>query len=532
MKQVVADSTYRWWALGLIMLGTFMAVLDSSIVNVALPDIMSGFGVNRDQVQWVTTAFMLATAVAMPLVGWTAGKVGYKTLFTASLFLFTLGSAACALAWSFHVLVIARVLQAIGGGAVQPVGLALIAELFEPHERGKAFGIWGTGIVIGPTIGPTLGGYLTDWFSWRAIFSVNLPIGLIGVIATLVIMRQSGKRKDSRSLDIWGFCFLSLALVTGLLALSNGQQEGWTSTYVLSNTGLAIIGLVMFIAVESAVEHPLLDLGLFKVRSYSLVMVLAVFRSVGLFGGVFLLPLFLERLAGYTTIDTGLWMIPGALTLALAMPIAGRMADKYHPGRLATVGTALTAASLMMYGWLDPHSSAWVIIGPQIVRGVGLSLMFAPLQTAAINAVPRAEVATASSFLAVSQRVGGAFGIAVINTFVTDAVHRHAVTLGADVPVQSLQFAHATAGAGGINIHHALGQTLPAAAKPMFLAVETFLQRATVLSYQDGFVFAGLVTAVGIPLCLFVNKFHADTVKPKAEKPQPAAEEDAAAEGH
>lgn len=500
------DSTYRWWALGLVMLGVFMAVLDSSIVNVALPHIMSAFGVNRDQVEWVSTAFMLASAVAMPLVGWIAGKVGYRTLYVSSLLLFTLGSAACASAWSFESLVVARVLQALGGGAVQPVGLALVAELFEPHERGKALGIWGTGIVIGPTIGPTLGGYLTDWFSWRSIFTVNLPVGVIAVIATLVIMRETGKPKRSHGLDIWGFSFLSLMLVTGLLALSNGQQKGWSSDYVIINASLAVIGLVMFLAVESAVEHPLLDLRLFKIRNYSLVMVLNVIRATGLFGGVFLLPLFLERLAGYTTIDTGLWMLPGALTLAFTMPIAGRMADRYPPAVLATVGTVITGGSLICYGWLDPASSAFVIIVPQIVRGIGLSLMMAPLQTVALNSVPRPVVATASSFLAVAQRVGGAFGIAVLNTYVTDSAQRHAVRLGSLLPHESLRFAHATAGAGHLTVHHALGASLPPGAGGAFLAAQTMGHRATVLAFQNGFIFAGLITIAGVALCLYVRR--------------------------
>ena len=490
------------------MVGAFMAVLDSSIVNVALPHIMSAFGVSRDRVEWVSTAFMLASAVAMPLVGWVAGKTGYKTLYVSSLFLFTVGSAACAAAWSFNSLVVARVLQALGGGAIQPVGLALVAELFEPHERGRALGIWATGIVIGPTIGPTLGGYLTDWFSWRSIFTVNLPIGAIGVIATLIVMRETGKPKRSQQLDLWGFGFLSLALITALLALSEGQQKGWSSEYVLVNVGLALVGIVMFIAVESAVEHPLLDLQLFRIRNYSLVMALNMIRAVGLFGGVFLLPLFLERLAGYTTIDTGLWMLPGALTLTVTMPIAGRMADRYAPSVLATLGTVITASSLVCYGWLDPASSAFVIIAPQIVRSIGLSLMMAPLQTAAINSVPRPVVATASSFLAVAQRVGGAFGIAVLNTFVTDAAHRHAVDLGARLPAQSLRFVHATAGAAHLVIRHVLGVSLPDAGRPAFVATQSIMSRSTVLSYQDGFIFAGLITAIGVPLCLYVRRTH------------------------
>jgi EmrB/QacA subfamily drug resistance transporter len=155
-----SDSNYRWVVLGIVMMGTFMAILDSSIINVALPHMMSAFGVSRDQIEWVATAFMLATAVAMPLVGWLVGRLGHKTLYLASLFLFTVGSAACAMAWSYETMIVARVVQAIGGGAIQPVGMAIVADVFEPRERGKALGIWGTGIMVGPALGPTLGGYL------------------------------------------------------------------------------------------------------------------------------------------------------------------------------------------------------------------------------------------------------------------------------------------------------------------------------------------------------------------------------------
>ena len=198
-------------------------------------------------------------------------------------------------------------------------------------------------------------------------------------------------------------------------------------------------------------------------------------------------------------------MVPGALTLAVAMPIAGRMADRYHPAVLASLGTVITATSLMYYGQLDPASGAFVIIAPQIVRAVGLSLMMAPLQTAALNAVPRADVATASSFLAVSQRVGGAFGIAILNTYVTNAAHRHAVTLGAALAPESLRFAHGTDGALHMTVYHAVGVSLSTASESVVLAAQTVMHRSTVLAYQDGFVFAGLLTAVGIPLCLLVE---------------------------
>lgn len=503
------SSNYRWFVLIIIMLGTFMAILDSSIVNVALPHMMSAFGVNRNQIEWVATGFMLATAVAMPLVGWFVSRVGHKTLYVAALAMFTLGSAACALSWSYNSLIVARIVQAVGGGAIQPVGMAIIADLFEPRERGRALGLWGTGIMIGPALGPTLGGYLTEWFSWRTIFSVNLPIGVITLLLAVTVMQSESKAsRQKRPFDWWGFIFLSAALIGGLLALSKGQDKGWDSGLIRTYMIVSFIGTVMFISIEKSVNHPLLDLGLFKHRNYTLSMVLALFRSVGLFGGVFLLPIFLENVVGYTTIQTGLWMMPGAIAVGLMMPLAGRLSDKYNPGWLVAVGALLTTVSLFLYGHLEPRSSAMMIIGPQLIRGIGLALMMAPLMTTAINAVPQDKIATASSFLNVAQRVGGSFGIAILNTFVTDSIFRHSVRMGASLAPESTRFQHftdhtiSTLAAQG---HQPLSSL--AALGPM-LASQMISLKATVLGFENGFVIGGFIVLAGVPLALLLRKDH------------------------
>ena len=492
--------------LGVVMMGTFMAILDSSIVNVALPHMMSAFGVSRDDIEWVSTAFMLATAVAMPLVGWFTGKLGYKTLYLASLVLFTLGSLTCAMAWSYDALVTARVVQAIGGGAIQPVGMAIVADLFAPEERGRALGIWGTGVMIGPALGPTLGGYLTDWFNWRVIFSVNVPFAVVTLLVGLAVM-PGRQRRRSRPVpfDLWGFVFLSLALVAGLLALSNGQQKGWTSSYIVTCAALTVAGTVMFVAVEATVAYPLLPLSLFRHPNFSLSMILAVFRAVGLFGGVFLLPIFLESIVGYSTIQTGLWMMPGAAAVGLSMPIVGRLSDRFPARWLVAIGTVITAASLVLYGRLDPRSSAVFIIAPQLVRGVGLALLMAPLLTAAINAVPRDQVATASSFLNVAQRVGGSFGIALLNTFVTNSIVERRVRLGDLAGPRTAEFARLAARAAATTFRQAHGVVLDAASKGALAGGRLIQERATVLGFQGAFVVAGLILLSGLPLALMLR---------------------------
>ena len=496
----------RWLVLSIIMVGTFMSILDTSIVNVALPHMMSELEVNRNQIEWVATGFMLATAVAMPLVGWLVGRMGHKRLYLGSLSLFTIGSALCALAWSYDSLILARVIQAAGGGAMQPVGMAMVAELFAPEERGKALGVWGTGIMIGPSIGPTLGGYLTDVFNWRSIFSVNLPFGIIAFMMGLVIMENDRKRlKNEVPFDKWGFIFLAMALISGLLALSKGQEKGWSSTYIITCFSLATIGLTMFLAIERVIEHPLLDLKLFRYRNFSLSMSLAIFRAVGLFGGVFLLPIFLETLVGYTTIQTGLLLMPGAVTIGIMMPIAGRMADRFNPRWLVFTGTVLTGFSLILYGHLEPISSKAMIIGPQLIRELGLAFMMSPLMTAAINAVPQAQVATASSFLNVSQRVGGSFGIAILNTFVTDQIRFHSVRLGEMVGNSTESLRQWIDQAGRISMLGNHGYFITKQFKGLAMAIKEIYFRSRVLAFENGFVLAGCILLLSLPLCVFLQ---------------------------
>jgi len=518
---------YRWFVLGIVMVGTLSVMLNSSIVNVALPHMMSAFSVNRNQIEWVSTGFMLAGAVAMPAVGWGVGRLGHKNLYLGALALFTFGSVACAFAWSYNALIVARVITAVGAGALQPVSMAMVADLFEPHERGKALGIWGPGVMIGPAFGPTLGGYLTEWFGWRAIFSVNLPIGLVTLLVGAAIIKSDRSVPRLRlPFDWWGFFFLSMALVSGLLALSKGQEKGWGSTYILTCFALTIIGLTLFAAIESAIKHPLLDLSLFRYFNYSLSMILGVFRSVGLFGGLFLLPIFLQNLAGYTVIQAGLWVMPAGIVIGVVMPLAGWMADHYSPRWLVTFGTAVAGFALIMYGYLDPLSGAGMIIGWQVVRGVGLALMMAPLITVAINSVPPNKVAEASSFLNVGQRVGGSFGIALLNTYVTNSIIGHSARLGELMGMRSEVFHYFTLHVSQALSRHMQGMPstdsarevmtsmvlrhapgLPAGeyGQGLLLSLNAIFHRASVMGFDNGFVLAGLIVLAGVPLCLLLK---------------------------
>jgi DHA2 family multidrug resistance protein len=518
---------YRWSVLGILMVGTFTIMLNSSIVNIALPQMMSSFGVNRNQIEWVSTGFMLSSAVAMPLVGWIVGRIGSKALYLISLCIFSLGTVACAVSWNYDAMIVSRAIQAIGAGGMQPVGMAIIANLFEPHERGKAIGVWATGMMIGPAFGPTLGGYITDWLSWRAVFWVNLPPALFALVGgAITIKSEKSETRFRIPFDLWGYIFLSIALIAGLLALSKGQEKGWDSTYTYACFAFTIVGLVMFIAIESSIRHPLLDLRLFLYRNYSIGMVLSIFRGVGLFGMMFLLPIFLQNLGGYTAIDAGILMMPGALTILFIMPIAGRLADRYSPKVLVTLGTLVVSLSLFWYGYLDPISSTAMIIAPQVVRGIGIAFMISPIMATSINAVPLEKVPMASSFLNVAQRIGGSFGIAFINTFVTNSIIKQTARMGELVGTQSRTFQYSTheiseaasrlvqgVASNPRSIESILSSMFrhihDAPSSEHFQGIIVILrmisQKASVIGFEHGFVLSAWIVLASIPLVFMLK---------------------------
>ncbi|MGE0325736.1 MAG: DHA2 family efflux MFS transporter permease subunit [Polyangiaceae bacterium] len=492
------DPSYRWKVLGVVMVGTVMSALDASIVNVALPNIMASFGANVDQIEWVVTGYMLGFSTFMPLTAWLRERVGYRTLYMGSLAVFTLGSVLCGLAPNLTTLVIARVIQAFGGGAVTPTGMALIAEVFPPQERGRALGYWGVGVILGPAIGPTLGGYLTEIFGWRSIFNINLPVGMIALFASArVLQREDSANRQGRPFDLPGFLLLSSFLVTALLALSNGNHEGWTSHYVITCGVISVISFALFMAVESVVAEGILDLGLFKNTQFSVALVVTGARSIALYGGTFLLPLFLQSYMGRSEVEAGLLLLPGALVIGAMMPIAARIAERTGPRLPTLLGLVLTALFMWMYRRLDVTTSTWDVLFPTLIRGVGLGLLITPVMTAAMNAVPTQKAGMASSMLSLTQQVAGSLGIAVLASVLGHRATFHRAVVGQSLHADSPALLQATHGVAlralelGVppDAARAVGQSV--VGKHAVLA-------AGVLSFNDAFLVGAAVVLVGI----------------------------------
>ena len=345
------DSRYPWIAMGVVLIGTFMVILDTTIVNVALPQIGIALG-RSDGIEWVVTAYLLAVGVSQPATGWLADRFGRKQVFIVSLALFGIGSLLAALSPSLEVLVAFRVLQGLGGGALMPVGMAMIYELFPPDQRGTALGVWGVAAMAGPAFGPVIGGYLVTAVSWHWLFLVNVPIGVVGVIAAMRLLRDTGFR-ERRPFDATGLGLATVGLVLLLFAFSRANDWGWSSTRTVGMLGAAVVLLVLFVLRELRTEHPALEVRMFKVGTFSLTMVIIWAVIAVQFGGLVFLPLELETLRHFTALKVGTLLVPTAVAAAITFPIGGRITDRIGPRLPVTVGAALLAVSAWYIAQLD-----------------------------------------------------------------------------------------------------------------------------------------------------------------------------------
>ena len=406
----------RYLALSVVMAGSTMILLDVSVVNVALPNIMVSLGADVLEARWVVTAYMLAQAVVMPLTGWLGRRIGLGPLFIVSLIFFTAGTALCAASWSIGSLVVSRIIQAIGAGLIQPAAMSIITQTFPPHQRGRAIGAWGVSLTIGPMLGPTTAGYLIEAFDWRAAFLLNLPIGLAAIVFAWTVLRLQRDERPPK-FDLLGYLSLATFLVVGMLTLTLGNEEGWDSEIIILGIGVSAFAFLIFLVVEWNYRDALVPMRLFLVPDFSLAVTIAFVRSLGMFGAFFLQPMFLQQVQGRDPIETGMIMVPAAFSFALAMPFSGWLQDRYG-GRWPTViGAVIAAYSFTLYWDLDFLSSRWAIIFPQFLRGLGMSLLMSPSTTVALNSVPEKSAGTASWIINLAQTFGGSIVIATLAAF-------------------------------------------------------------------------------------------------------------------
>jgi len=401
-----------------VMLGLIMAIIDTTIVNVALNDIGGNLGASIDEVSWVATGYILATVIVMPLNGWLTAYLGRKAFYAGSLALFTVSSFLCGTAHSIWQLVFYRVIQGFGGGALQPTAQAILFETYPPEKRGAAMAIFGMGAMVGPAIGPTLGGWIVDNYTWPLIFYINVPIGIAAFLMTLMfIPNPHFLQKPKSGIDWVGLGLLSAGLASLQYVLERGQHDDWySSSTIWTLTIVAIVGLTWFILKTIRKRDPLVDLNVFKYRTFTIGNIVGIVAGFGLFGTALILPLYFQSVLGFTAFETGMVLLPGALATAVSMLIVGRLTGRVDARLLVGIGMLIFGVATWWMGFLNQYAGYWDVFWPRLVQGFGLGFLFVPLTTATLAAVPRQELAGATGVSTLLRQLGGSLGIAILTT--------------------------------------------------------------------------------------------------------------------
>ena len=419
---------YHWQALIAVVLGTFVVVLNQTIVNVALPRIIQIFQATVDQGQLVLTTYMLALAVFMPATGFITDRLGTKRAYLGSVGLFTLFTALCGLAPSIDVLIVFRVLQGIGGAMVMPLGMAIIFQTAPPRERGAVMGMFGLPVLVAPMTGPVLGGYLVDAVGWRPIFLLGMPVGIAAVLYGMAILQETPRKHDTR-FDWAGFVLGGVGFSAALAALSRAPADGWFAPHLIALWLVSAGALGCWVIIEVTDRHPLLDLGVLLDRTYLSSNVVVCLLMVMMFGSQLLLPLFIQNVRGLSPFATGLLMAPEAIATAIMMPIAGRLLDKVGSRPLAIPGLIGLAFAYWQLAGLDPNTSDAKIAAILALRGAAQGMMILPLMTVAMDRIAPARMSRATVLATVLRQIAGAFGAASAASLLLTRQQHHQATL-------------------------------------------------------------------------------------------------------
>ena len=424
---------YKWIVGGVFVLGLFMELLDMTIVNVALPELARSLEVDPESaatdIQWVVTGYLLSLAVFIPISGWLGDRFGTKAIFMTALFVFTSASLASGLAWSLESLIAFRVLQGVGGGMLTPVGTAMLFRAFPPHERAKAASILMIPMVVGPASGPVLGGYLVEFHSWRWIFLINIPVGVLGLIFAGLFLKEERQDAPGR-LDLPGLVLAGVGLAALLYALAQAGQNGIGDSQVLAIGGAGLATLAIFTAVEYFGEEPMIDVRLFANKLFSAANVVQLVGFAALMGGLFLLPLLLQAEMGLSPFESGLTTFPQAIGIVLMVQIGSRMYGRVGPRRMMMVGLAGITATTLAFLWVDLDTSQWTIRGIMFVRGCFFSFVIISLQTATFATISPQMMGRASAIASAGRQVGASLGVALLATVLTSRLAAHDTALG------------------------------------------------------------------------------------------------------
>jgi EmrB/QacA subfamily drug resistance transporter len=504
---------YQWQVLICAIVGTFMVMLDQTVVNIALPKITTVFGVGVHETQLVVTSYMLALAIIMPATGYLSDTFGTKRLYLITMALFTGGSLLCGMAWNNTSLVAFRIIQGLGGGMMSPLGMTMLFQVVPPARRNTIMGFFGLPLMLAPVLGPTLGGYLVEYIDWRVIFTLNVPIGLIGIFLGFTLLRET-PHIPGLKFDLRGFVLSAVGFSAILLGFSDAATDGWTSPSIIGRFSLGLLALGAWVWVELTDEHPLLDLRLFKIGTFTWSALISFVLTVGMFGGMLVLPLFLQNLRGLGAAESGLILMTQVLPMTVAMPLVGRLVDRFGPRPIILLGLPLLAYTTWLMGSLDLTTSDNQIRFWLAARGCAMGMVMMPSMTAGLNAVPLPQMSRASAMSNVMRQVFGAFGTAIVVTILQLRQTYHTAMLSQTVTPESIPVQQLMTNASQL----AVSQGLSAAQGQMMgmlLAYQRVATSGSVMAFDDVFRVTAAVTLLAIIPALFLKTKKAPAGAPR-----------------
>ncbi|HSZ60455.1 MAG TPA: DHA2 family efflux MFS transporter permease subunit [Terriglobales bacterium] len=500
------------WIIALtVTLATFMEVLDTSIANVALPHIAGSLSAGQDESTWILTSYLVSNAIVLPLSGWLSSIVGRKYFYMGCVAVFTISSFLCGLAPNLGMLIFFRVLQGAGGGGLQPSEQAILADTFPPAKRGMAFAVYGIAVVMAPAIGPTLGGWITDNFTWRWIFFINIPVGIISLLLTSRLIQDppyfKRRQLSETRIDYTGLGFVALGLGTLQVILDKGQRDDWfESPFILWLTVISVVSLIFVIFWEWHHKDPIIDLHLFRNRSFATSNFLMFMLGFALLGSTLLLPLFMQTMLGYTAARSGLALMPGGFTIMVAMPIVGFLLSRFSPRYLMLFGLSMLSFSLFHMTSFDLGVDFRTVMMARVYQAMGLAFLFVPINTAAYSGLPRDKNNAASGLMNLARNIGGSVGISFVTTGLARRAQVHQGQLVETLNPANLRFQSALRGMTGIFSGTGPGSGGTSAQQHAYAMLQgNVIRQATMLAYIDNFWVLGIVIACLIP-CVFLIK--------------------------
>ena len=500
-----APAVNKWLITVAVMFGAFMAVMDISVVNVSLPHMMGSFSEDLSSITWVATSYSIAEIIMVTMAGWWSTLIGRKRLYLASFAVFTLGSILCGTAVTFPQMLIYRVIQGVGGGALIPVSQAILRETFPQEEQGMAMALWGMGVVLAPAIGPILGGWLTDRYGWPWIFYINVPVSIVGIfmVASFVFDPQY-LRRGVKKIDWLGIALLALALTSMQIVMERGQQENWfDSNMIRLGSAICAASFIGLIYWEMKTDEPVVNFRVLRNLALSLGSFMGIVFGIALFGTTFILPQFTQQLLGYPAFQAGLILAPRAVMLLVCMPIVGRLYRHLDARVLVVFGIMVTCWSYYDLARLSLDAGFWNLVPTLLIMGIGMPFMFVTLTTLSLSTVPRADMTDASGLYTLARRIGGNIGYALVATLVARGQQIHRVQLVAHITPYNSNLTDFQRQAAGFLDQAGLN---PAAIKHTGQALLNLLvnRQAAMMAYNDVSWILGLLFVATIPLALIL----------------------------